>query len=171
MDTSFEILTERFRVRPLSRNDVEPLLAILGDAETMRWYLKPFDRDAVVRWIDSSAESYETNGFGMFAVEERSSGELMGDCGPAIREVDGEPHVELGWHTRRDRWGEGIATEAGIACRAWPFRTLDIDHLISIIRPKNRQSWRVAEKLGMIIWKETRYKEFDVRVYRLNRSR
>jgi ribosomal-protein-alanine N-acetyltransferase len=169
MDASFELLTERLRVRPLSPEDVEPLLAILGDPETMRWYPNPFDREGVIAWIDSARQSYQGNGFGLFAVEGRASGEFLGDCGPAIREVDGEAHVELGWHTRRDRWGQGIATEAGGVCRDWCFDTLEVDHLISIISPENRQSWRVAEKIGMGLWKETRYKGSEVRVYRLDR--
>lgn len=169
MDDAFELMTERLRVRPLTTDDLEPLLGILGDAETMRWYPQPFDRKGVVAWISSAIESYRSNGFGLFAVEERSSGEFLGDCGPAIRVVDDEPHVELGWHTRRDRWGQGIATEAGAACRDWCFETLEVDHLISIIGPENRQSCRVAEKIGMAVWKETQYKGLDVRVYRLDR--
>ena len=169
MDASFEILTERLRIRPLAPGDVDPLLAILGDADTMRWYVEPFDREGVAAWIDSATDSYGTNGFGLFAVEERASREFLGDCGPAIRVVDDEPHVELGWHTRRDRWGQGIAPEAGAACRDWCFATLATDHLISIIRPENRQSWRVAEKIGMQVWKEKEYKGLDVRVYRLDR--
>lgn len=65
--------------------------------------------------------------------------------------------------------GTGIATEAGAACRDWCFTNLDVDHLISLIRPENRQSWRVAEKLGMTIWKETLRAELRHHVYRLGR--
>lgn len=171
MDTSFELLTGRLRLRPLTPDDVEPLFEVLGEAETMRWYPEPFDRDGVVAWIGSAIGSYQSNGLGLLAIEERASGEFLGDCGPEIRVVDGEPHVELGWHVRRDRWGQGIATEAGVACSDWCFGSLDLDHVISLIRPENRQSWRVAEKLGMTIWKETQYGGFHHRVYRLNRAR
>lgn len=160
--------TERLRLRPMTRDDVEPLLGILGDAETMRWYPDPFDRDDVVRWIDRTIQSYERNGFGLLAVEDRSTGEFVGDCGPTVQLVDGDPHVELGWHTRRDRWGEGIATEGGSACRDWAFANLDVDHLISLIRPENRQSCRVAEKVGMTVWKETMRADLRHYVYRID---
>jgi len=169
VDATFELLTERLRVRPLKPEDVEPLLTILGDAETMRWYPEPFDRDGVAAWIDRVTESYRSNGFGLFAVEEQATSEFLGDCGPTVQLVDGEAHVELGWHVRRDRWGQGIATEAGAACRDWCFTNLDVDHLISLIRPENRQSWHVAEKLGMTIWKETMRAELRHYVYRLAR--
>ncbi len=164
------ITTEHLRLRPLTMEDVEPLLAILGDAETMRWYPSPFDRVRVVDWIAGNLGSYERNGFGLLAVEDRETGEFLGDCGPTIQEVEGEPHVELGWHVLKDRWGQGIAAEGGAACRDWCWSNLDIDHLISLIRPENRQSWRVAEKLGMTVWRETTRAGLRHFVYRLDRA-
>jgi ribosomal-protein-alanine N-acetyltransferase len=161
--------TERLLLRPLTFDDVGALEAVIGDPETMRWYPAPFDHDGVVRWIEKQRERYERDGFGLLAVEELSTGELLGDCGPTIQFVEREPHVELGWHTRRDRWGEGIATEGGAACRDWCWANLDADHLISLIRPENRQSWRVAEKLGMTVWRETMHADLFHRVYRIDR--
>jgi ribosomal-protein-alanine N-acetyltransferase len=145
-----EITTKRLRLRPFTVGDLEPLVAILGDAETMRWYPEPYSRDGVVEWIARNMKGYERDGFGLVAVEDRNTSEFLGDCGPTIQDVEGEPHVELGWHVRRDRWGQGIATEAGAACRDWCWTTLDVDDLISLIRPENYQSRRVAEKLGMM---------------------
>jgi [ribosomal protein S5]-alanine N-acetyltransferase len=163
------IETERLRLRPMTPADVDALSLVLGDAETMRWYPSPFDRDGVVRWVENNLRRYERDGFGLLAVEERSTGEVLGDCGPTVQLVEGDPHVELGWHTRRDRWGEGIATEGGAACGAWCWSNLETDHLISLIRPENRQSWRVAEKLGMSVWKETTHAGLLHRVYRIDR--
>jgi len=69
--------------------------------------------------------------------------------------VDDEPLVEVGWHVRRDLWGRGLATEAGMACRDYAFDELRVERLVSIIRPENRASCRVAEKVGMTVWRET----------------
>lgn len=170
MDASFELLTERLRLRPLARRDVDALLAVLGDADTMKWYPAPLEHDGVVAWIDRALESYAQNGFGLLAIEDRSTGAFLGDCGATLQYVDHEPHVELGWHVRRDRWGQGIATEGGAACRDWCFATLGPNHLISLIRPENRQSWRVAEKLGFTIWRETQRAGYRHYVYRLDRD-
>jgi RimJ/RimL family protein N-acetyltransferase len=167
---SIRIETERLTLRPLTIDDADALFLVLGDADTMVWYPAPYDRDGVVAWIDKQRQRYETDGFGLLGVEERASGELIGDCGPTIQHVDGEPHVELGWHTRRDRWGQGIATEGGAACREWCWTNLDVDHLISLIRPENRQSWRVAEKLGMTVWLEAMHAGMRHRVYRIDRG-
>lgn len=164
-----EIRTERLRLRPLTDSDVDALEAILGDAETMRWYPAPYDRARVAGWITRSVESYRVNGFGLCAIDDAATGELVGDAGPTYQDVDGTAHVELGWHVRRDRWGEGIATEAGAAWRDWCWANTDVDHLISLIRPENRQSWRVAEKLGMTEWRRTVRAGYDHRVYRIDR--
>jgi ribosomal-protein-alanine N-acetyltransferase len=166
---TIELITSRLRLRPFEETDLEPLLAILGDAETMRWYPAPFDRDRVVSWISGNRESYERNGFGLVAIEDRETGEFLGDVGPTIQDVDGVPHVELGWHVRRDRWGEGIATEAGLACRGWSWDNLDVDHLISLIRAENLPSRRVAEKLGMSTWRESTRHDLPILVYRIER--
>jgi ribosomal-protein-alanine N-acetyltransferase len=166
---SIEITTDRLHLRPLAPDDLGPLVAILGDRETMRWYPEPYTRDGVVEWIARNTERYERDGFGLLAVEDGNTGQLLGDCGPTIQDVEGEEHVELGWHIRRDRWGEGLATEAGAACRDWCWKNLSVDHLISLIRPENRQSWRVAEKLGMTVWRETIRKDLPHLVYRIER--
>ena len=166
---TIDLSTSRLRLRPFRETDLKPLLAILGDAETMRWYPAPFDRDRVVSWISGNVESYERNGFGLVAIEDLETGELLGDVGPTIQDVDGEPHVELGWHVHRDRWGEGIATEAGVACRDWCWRNLDVDHLISLIRSQNRPSRKVAEKLGMSTWRESMRHDLPILVYRMER--
>lgn len=164
-----EITTERLRLRELRAVDVQPLLGILGDAETMRWYPRPFDRDGVVGWIARNVESYEINGFGLLGIEDRFTGEFLGDCGPSVQDVEGQPHVELGWHVAREHWGRGIAPEAGAACRDWCWVNLDVDHLISLIRPENRQSWRVAEKLGMTVQREAMHADLLHLVYWLDR--
>ena len=61
--------------------------------------------------------------------------------------------VELGWHVRPDRQGQGFAIEAGRACRDEAWRVLGVDRLISIIRPENVPSWSVARALGFLPWR------------------
>ncbi len=65
--------------------------------------------------------------------------------------------MEVGWHVKRSRWGQGIAPEAGAACRDRAFGELGLERIISLILPDNIQSRRVAEKLGMSVEKETAF--------------
>ncbi len=163
--------TERVRLRPFAsdRSDVDALARILGDPVSMRWYPAPFDRDATDRWVKRQLERYEVDGIGLLAIEDRATGEVLGDCGPMFQDVDGERFLELGWHVRRDRQGQGIATEAGAACRDWAFSIARAPFLISLIRPENVASWRVAEKLGFEIWRGTIRADWGHLVYRLDR--
>jgi RimJ/RimL family protein N-acetyltransferase len=136
----------------MEAGDADALLHVLGDPLAMRFYPRPFDRDAVDAWIGRIRERYERDGFGLLAVVERSTGDVIGDCGPMLMETGHGAHVELGWHIRRDRQGQGLATEAAQVCRDHAWAALGVDHLISIIRPENVPSWRVARRLGFRAW-------------------
>jgi ribosomal-protein-alanine N-acetyltransferase len=165
------ILTERLRLRPFHAGDadLEPMLAVLGDARSMRYYPEPLDRDGTRAWIDGQLRRYVRDGFGLLVIEDRVTGEVIGDCGPTVQGVDGETFVELGWHVLGSRQRRGIATEAGRACRDAAFASLDEPFLISLIRPENVPSRRVAEKLGFGVWRGTVRAGWGHLVYRLDR--
>lgn len=150
----WELETERLRLRPLVPDDLDALLAVLSDPMSMRFYPKPFDRQMTRAWIDRWIDAYE-DGLGLLGIEERKTGELVGDCGPSLQQVEADSFVELGWHVRGDRQGRGYATEAGAACRHHAWEVLDVDRLISLIRPENVPSWKVARKLGFRPWRGT----------------
>ena len=165
------IETERLRLRPMRADDgdLEAMLDVLGDAESMRYYPVPFDREGTRAWIDRQLERYQLDGFGLLAIEDRSTGMVIGDCGPTVQGADGVSYVELGWHVLASRQRQGIATEAGAACRDASFASLDEQFLISLIRPENLPSRRVAEKLGFEIWRGTIRAGWGHLVYRLDR--
>ena len=67
------------------------------------------------------------------------------------------------------RKGEGIAPEAAAAAVDWAFENLDVDHLISLVRPENTGSNRVAQKLGMHVDREVDRQGMRHYVYRIDR--
>ena len=71
--------------------------------------------------------------------------------------VDGIDELEVGWSITPARARQGIASEAAAACRDWAFAELEVDHLISLVRPENEPSAGVAKNIGMTVWKETHY--------------
>jgi RimJ/RimL family protein N-acetyltransferase len=139
----------------MTPDDVDAFAVVVGDPVSMRFYPRPFDRSMTRAWIERVGERYERDGFGLLAVIEKTSGEMIGDCGPMLQEVDGDTLVELGWHIRRDRQGRGFATEAGAACRDEAWRTIAPERLISLIRFENVPSWSVARRLGFVPWRST----------------
>jgi RimJ/RimL family protein N-acetyltransferase len=157
--------TNRLWLRRLAPEDVVPLLAVLGDAESMRYYPKPFDREMVEAWVARNRERYEQDGFGLWAMVPKATGEVIGDCGLMVQIVDGTREVEVGYHVRRDLQNQGLATEAARACMEYGFERLGLDRIISLIRPENLPSRRVAEKNGLMIEKEVDWKGLRHYVY------
>lgn len=146
--------TQRLTLREFEPGDLDALAAILSDPETMRYYPAPFDRAAVADWIARNRTRYANDGYGLWAMILNSTAELIGDCGLVRQSVDGVDEIEIGYHVRRDLWGRGYASEAARACRDYGFARLGADRLISLIRPENLASRRVAVKNDMTIWKE-----------------
>jgi len=162
--------TPRLALREFVPADADALARVISDPVAMRYFPMRFHRAAVEEWIDRNRRRYEATGHGLWAMELKSSGEMIGDCGITLQEVDGERMLEIGYHLRRDLWGQGLATEAARACREHGFMHLHAAFLISLIRPENEASRRVAERCGMTVWKETVRVGLAHRVYRVTRE-
>jgi len=159
------LATPRLLLREFMPADVDALEGILGDPVAMQYYPAPFDRQGVEEWIERNRSRYQSHGYGLWAMVLKDSGELIGDCGCALQDVDGKDEIEIGYHVRRDLWGNGYATEAAAACMQYAFTKLGVDRVISLIRPENLQSVRVAEKNGLTCEKIIFWRGYDHCVY------
>ena len=146
MDADIRLETQRLVLRPYREEDLEDLHAMFSDPEHMRWYPAPFDRDGTQAWMERTFERYRDDGFGLWIVEDGATGAFLGTVGPTIQLVDDVGHVEIGWHVRPGRKGDGIAPEAAWAARDWAFENLDVDHAAGPAR--NMGVWG-RPKLGM----------------------
>ncbi len=164
------IETKRLLLREFTSEDREALARILSDPKTMRFYPSPLDQIGVVDWIERNRLRYKKDGYGLWAMILKLTGELVGDSGLTAQVVDGNPEIEIGYHVRRDLWGQGLAPEAALASRDYGFRQLSVDRLISLIRPENLPSCRVAEKMGMSLWKQVMWRNLPHNVFAVRRS-
>ncbi len=162
--------TSRLLLREFHRDDAAALALVIADPETMRFYPAPFDRAGVEQWIERNLRRYARYGHGLWGMVLKSTGELIGDCGLTFQNVEGVDELEIGYHVRRDLWGQGLATEAARACRDYGFGRWQAERIISLIRPENISSRRVAEKNGMKIWKEAMHHGLQHLVYRIRRE-
>jgi len=162
--------TSRLILREFCTDDADALALVLSDPETMRFYPAPYDRAGVENWIARNLRRYTDDGHGLWAMILKATGELIGDCGLTVQEVDGSTETEVGYHVRRDLWGQGLATEAARACRDYGFARLSVERIISLIRPGNLPSRRVAEKNGMTVWKEVTWHDLPHLVYAIRRE-
>jgi RimJ/RimL family protein N-acetyltransferase len=142
--------TERLRLRMMEERDLDALAAMFGDAETMRYIGegKVFNRNETWRSISSVLGHWLLKGYGMWAVETRATREVIGRVG--FIDPEGWPGFELGWLIARPHWGKGYASESAAAAYRYAIDTLGRERVISLIRPGNAPSVRVAEKLGFV---------------------
>lgn len=162
--------TERLRLREFVRQDADALAAVLGDPVAMQYYPAAFDRRGVEEWVAKNIARYQCDGHGLWAMLLKDSGELIGDCGCTVQEVEGAHYIEVGYHVRRDLWGNGYATEAAQACMQYAFTKLGVDRVMSLIRPENVQSIRVAEKNGLTCEKIIFWRGYEHYVYAKRRG-
>lgn len=170
MGETLVLETERLLLRQLVPDDAAALEAILGDPVAMEWYPAPLDRKGVEAWIKRNRERYERDGYALWAMILKSSRELIGDCGCILQEVEGRQQMEIGYHVRRDLWGNGYAPEAARACMDYAFTRLGVERVISMIRPENRNSIRVAEKNGLTCEKVVFWRGYDTCIYAKQKS-
>jgi RimJ/RimL family protein N-acetyltransferase len=119
-----------------------------ADPEVMRFLDQgvPLDRAAAFRSMALHLGHWQLRGYGQWALEDRGTGRFVGRAG--LWQPDGWPGLEVGWVLCRDEWGRGYATEAASAAIDYAFDVLHAREIISLIRPENTGSIRVAERLG-----------------------
>src|SRR5262245_52410866 len=138
--------TERMNFRTFREGDLDDYARLCSDPEVVRHVGAPFSRAEAWLHIATMLGHWQLRGHGMWAGEERGGGALIGSLGFYQPEV--WPGFVLGCMLARERWGRGLATEGARAALAFAFATLGKPLVISLIRPENSASIRVAEKLG-----------------------
>lgn len=148
------IETERLFLREMTMDDYDSLYAVLADREIMQHYPYTFDEERVRAWIERNMNRYKENGFGLWAVCLKETGEMIGDCGLTLQFIEGEMLPEIGYHIRRDCQHKGYAKEAAGAVRDWAFKNTDYPALYSYCKYTNEASYKTAESIGMHFEKE-----------------
>lgn len=141
--------TARLAFREMVEADLDDMAGLLGDPEVMRYYPRVKTREEARDWIRWNRRLYREAGYGLWVVSLRDGGGFVGDCGLTPQLIEGVTEVEVGYHVRADLQGRGYASEAAAACRDHARDVLGVRRLVAIIRPANRPSQRVAEKVGL----------------------
>ena len=146
--------TERLYLREMSMDDFDALYKVLADKEIMQHYPYTFDEERVRGWIERNMNRYKDNGFGLWAVCLKETGEMIGDCGLTLQNIEGEMLPEIGYHIRRDQQRKGYAKEAAAAVRDWAFKNTEYPAIYSYCKYTNEGSFKTAESIGMHFCKE-----------------
>lgn len=163
--------TKRLILRDYTLHDFGAIYEILSDSETMQHYPKPFDEEHTLKWIAWNIQNYKTYGFGLWAVVLQESGELIGDCGITLQNIDGEWLPEIGYHIHKKYWRRGFGSEAARAVRDWAFQNTTYDCLYAYMKYTNIGSYSTAMAIGMQKVKEYLDEKNDISyVYAIKRE-
>ena len=143
--------TPRLLLREMTTSDLPAICRVLQDEKTMYAYEHAFSDEEAQAWLNNQLRRYREDGFGLWAVVLKESGEIIGQCGITLQDVNGEWVPEVGYLFERAYWHRGFATEAAIACKEYAFNVLGLDTVYTIIRDNNIASQNVAKRNGMTV--------------------
>lgn len=138
--------TGRLILRVPQAQDFDDYAELNSDEEAMRFIGGHMPRAAAWRKFLVMPGAWVIQGFAMFSVIEKSSGQWLGQLGPW--QPEGWPGTEVGWAFKRSSWGQGYATEAAVAAIDWAFAELGWSEVIHSIAPDNLASQALAKRLG-----------------------
>ena len=137
---------ERIRFRPLVAADARQLCDVFSDALARRFYPN-MDQPLAERWIKKNQQRYADDGFGLWAVVLRTSGQMIGDCGLTRQTVPGGSEIEVGYHLHADHRGRGLAREAAAICLKFGLARIEVPRIVSFVHNDNISSQRVARRI------------------------
>ena len=166
-----QILTDRLLLRPWRPADARAALASYGDPEVARWLTPAMDQvpdeatmgRVLQRWIADNDRMLTPAG--RWAVELRSDGSLVG--GATLLALQPDEEYEIGWQLNRASWGNGYATETGLALARWAFDQ-GLEQVIALVRPANARAEAMVRRMGMEWVGETeKYHQLRLQEFRL----
>lgn len=142
------LTTDRLLLRGFVDSDIDAYASIMADPEVTRFLGAggPLSRADAWRQMAMLVGHWELRGFGLWAVEERATGKLIGRIG--CWQPEGWPGFEIGYTLAREAWRKGYAREGAGASLKYAREVLGKTEIISLIRPDNVASQRVAQSLG-----------------------
>ncbi len=148
--------TQRLVLRHFMPEDLEPLYALYRDAEMRKHYpdgtrTREETKDELEWFLHGHPRHPE---LGLWATVERSTGEFLGRCGLLPWHIEGVDEVELAFMIKKERWREGLATEAAQGIIEHAHAVLGLRRLVCLVMPGNVASAGVARKLGMSLERE-----------------
>lgn len=162
--------TERLVLRWFREDDFEQLCKINSDPDVMRFLGdgKPLTGMESWRQMATFMGHWYFRGYGIWAVEEKSTSNLVGRIG--FMNPAGWPGFELGWTLGREYWGKGYATEGAARALEYAFTEMNREHVISLIAPENVASIKVGQRLGEKVEGKTEVFGHEVLIYGIDRD-
>ena len=161
----YELESNRLGFRQFNQEDLDDYYHMVSDKEVMRYLGDGKVLNKMDCWIQmaSMLGHWQLRGYGMWAIVEKSTNKFVGRVG--LFNPEGWPGIEVCWAINRDSWGKGFATEAALETVRWALDQKKYTKLISLIKPENIASIKVAEKIGHVYERTITVKEQKALLY------
>ncbi len=161
------VRTERLILRGFAPGDHADFAALRGDPDVVRYLpggeaLVPFAEQIANTRMAAFHDAWDC-GYGVWAIEEASTGAFVGQAGLAA--MDRTSDVEVLYALARRFWGRGYAREAAAAALRFGFETVGLERIVGYVVPENTASARVLEAVGLRFTGDTTYNGFTVRAF------
>ncbi len=151
MERGPTIETDRLLLRRWRESDLAPFAAMNADPEVMEYFPGALDRDRSDALARAADDSFEQNGYGLWAVQVKDGEPFIGFVGlhHVSNDIPVRGSTEVGWRLARSAWGKGYAPEAAQAGLSFGFEKCGLGEIVSFTSLLNERSQRVMQKIGM----------------------
>ena len=164
--------TERLTFRLLKQSDFDAWLPLFDNKDAARFLAMDSSKtkqELCEFWFEKVFNRYQNDLGGMNVLIEKSTGNLIGQCGLLVQDIDNKIRLEVGYSILPKYWGEGFATEAAIKCKVYAFDHNYSETIISIIHPENIASEKVALKNGMSLTKQVLFHDMPANIFEVKK--
>ncbi len=172
MNAYFE--TPRLILRAVKAEDAPGFFELDSDPEVHKYlgnqpvkHLKESEE-----MIKDIQKQYEENDIGRLAIIDKASNEFVGWSGLRYETLvrAGFPYYDLGYRLKKKFWGQGIATEAGIASLQYGFQERQFQEIYAAADLDNIGSNKVLQKVGMKLVDQFEYCKVPHNWYKITKA-
>jgi len=149
---ALELESSRVLLRGWKESDLTPWIALNLDPENLKYFPRTYSAEESRASFLRIRDLLNENSLGLWAAEEKSSGEFMGFVGLMQHNIPGiafMPCCEIGWRLDRKYWGKGYATEAATVVLGYGLNELKLEEIFSFTARGNSPSINVMQKIGL----------------------
>ena len=165
-----EIETKRLLLKRFCERDIDAFAEIVGQHEVGEQLPKGrgYTRSEAQKWLNKIIKSWKEDGFGTWALMDKETNKMLGNCG--LNRIESLGETEVLYLLDKEAWGKGYATEAAYATLIYGFERLKLDKIIGLTKINNHKSANVLTKIGLSYQKNIEIFKMHCKYFELYRS-
>lgn len=165
---NFILETERLYLRAFDLSDAEKFYELNLNPNVIK-----FTGNSAFKNIEEAKSfledynDYKINGYGRWAVINKTSNQFIGWCGLKYNEIENE--TDIGFRFFEKEWNKGYATESSTACLKYGFEILKLHRIIGRAMKENKASIKVLEKIGLTYESDCMFENNEAVIYKIEK--